>query len=173
MAKHRRGLAEKALATRVRVDATTGCHIWTGSFINSGYGRLKSGDEVLAHRVAYTLARGPIPAGAVIDHLCRTRACVNPTHMEAVTNKVNVLRGQGVTAKANNATHCPQGHPYDASNTYIDPKGARRCRACSAGNWARHAAAVNANRRAKAKARSAPDEPSSYNHNEESQTNGS
>lgn len=162
MAKSRRGLAEKALATRVRIDATTGCHVWTGSLINSGYGRLRSGDEVLAHRVAYALARGPIPSGSVIDHLCRNRACVNPAHMEVVTNKVNVLRGQGITARASNATRCPHGHPYDEANTYIDPKGARRCRACSTENWARHAAAVNANRRAKAKPRSAPDEPSSF-----------
>lgn len=115
------------ITKRVRVDPK-GCWIWTG-FIDSatGYGRITVDTEnELAHRVSYRAFVGPIPPGLEIDHVCRTRACVNPFHLEAVTHLENVRRSPiGNYAK----THCPQGHPYDAKNTYR--WGSRRyCIAC-------------------------------------------
>jgi hypothetical protein len=70
-----------------------GCITWGGTCDRYGYGRFKlNGRMDKAHRVAYELFVGPIPAGLVIDHLCRHRACVNPQHLEAVTQTVNIQR---------------------------------------------------------------------------------
>jgi hypothetical protein len=80
---------------------------------------------VLAHRMAYELARDPIPAGLVIDHLCRNKRCVNPSHLEAVEQRVNLLRGETNSAK----THCINGHEFTPDNTYMW-QGKRSCRAC-------------------------------------------
>lgn len=75
----------------------SGCWQWTGAILDTGYGVLteggKNGKVFRAHRVAYELFIGPIPEGLVLDHLCHNRWCVNPEHLEAVTNHVNVLRG--------------------------------------------------------------------------------
>lgn len=98
-----------------------------------GYGRIfYKGKELQAHRVAYERIRGDIPEGFQIDHLCRNPSCVRPSHMEAVTSKVNTRRGIGPTAVNIAKTHCPQGHPYTPENIYSPPgkKGGRNCRIC-------------------------------------------
>ena len=68
-----------------------GCWLWTGRVNKStGYGE-QAND--LAHRLFYESLVGEIPAGLELDHLCRVHRCVNPSHLEAVTHRVNVLRG--------------------------------------------------------------------------------
>lgn len=108
------------------------CWLWTASLSHAGYGRfcpLPSG-YVPAHRWAYEQENGPLPEGLECDHLCRTPSCIRPSHIEAVTHRENLLRGQTVAARSAQATHCPQGHPYDEANTYVCPRGKRQCRQC-------------------------------------------
>ena len=94
-----------------------------------------AGKHFLAHRMIYELLVGPIPDGLEIDHLCRNRGCVNPGHMEPVTHRENLMRGDTVAAANPAKTHCIRGHPYDDENTYR--YGSHRyCRAC---NKASHA----------------------------------
>lgn len=125
-------IAER-LAAKVQVDPATGCHVWTGSVVGKGYGlmgRDRSRAKVGVHRVAYELAHGPIPAGLVIDHLCRNRLCVNPAHLEAVSQRENILRGAGVAPGFAARTHCAHGHELSPGNFYERAGGGRRCKVC-------------------------------------------
>ncbi|WP_420716357.1 HNH endonuclease signature motif containing protein [Streptomyces sp. H27-H1] len=85
---------------------------------------------VLAHRAAYELERGSIPEGADLDHLCRIRSCVNPWHLEPVSERENALRGNGPTGINARKTSCPSGHPYDVELTEADGGRHRRCLRC-------------------------------------------
>lgn len=81
----------------------------------------------LGHRVAWEAEHGSIPEGMTVDHLCRNRRCINVDHLRLLTNVENA-RDNGPARR----THCPQGHPYDESNTYRPPgSGHRKCRACA------------------------------------------
>lgn len=104
----------------------TDCWNWGGDMNNYGYGRVSvDGKRMLAHRYSYSLFKGDIPNGLVIDHLCRNRKCVNPAHMEVVTNSVNVKRGEKAIK-----THCIRGHELSGSNLRIRKNGTRFCREC-------------------------------------------
>jgi hypothetical protein len=77
-----------------KVDKTDDCWLWTGAKTSSGYGMVSHDSGVRpVHRVVYELLVGSIPDGLVIDHLCSVRNCVNPAHLEPVTNAENVSRG--------------------------------------------------------------------------------
>ena len=117
-----------------RVDKSGECWLWTAYRRSDGYGQFRIGVRVVrAHRYAYELLVGPIPEGLILDHLCRVRNCVNPAHLEPVTQGENVRRGlaggpaAGLRMRAK--THCLQGHPYDEENTRWY-KGWRYCRTC-------------------------------------------
>lgn len=115
----------------------SGCIEWIGGLQGEGYGQFFAGrtgpeqtGKIAAHRWSYEHHRGAIPQGLQIDHLCRNRRCVNPDHLEPVTAQENIARSEGNGKK----THCPVGHPYDDSNTYVPPAGGRICRACRGQN---------------------------------------
>lgn len=129
---------------KVTVDPATGCWVWTAAKAPNGYGKVQAGSRRdgtrhirSAHRFAYEALMGPVPEGKQLDHLCRVRACVNPAHMEPVTNRENTMRGalpanMRARGGAHNRakTHCRNGHPYSEANTYVY-KNQRYCRACN------------------------------------------
>lgn len=112
-----------------------GCWLWHAALSTTGYGKYShEGVVSQAHRVAYEDAKGPIPAGLDLDHLCRVRACVNPDHLEPVTRRVNTLRGETVAAANAVKTHCLRGHPLEGDNVYIQVSRSghpeRSCKTC-------------------------------------------
>lgn len=86
--------------------------------------------------MAYEALLGPIPAGYVLDHTCRNRACVNVQHLEVVTNTENIRRGQSIPALNARKSHCKRGHELAGANLYRTPKG-RHCKACQHENQKR------------------------------------
>lgn len=117
------------------------CWPWNGA-LTKGYGAINIGGRtVKAHSMAYELTKGEIPKGMILDHLCHDplecserercphRRCCNPAHLAAVPPARNAARERSVSHFAEKA-FCPQGHPYDSENTYVNPAGRRNCRAC-------------------------------------------
>jgi hypothetical protein len=114
-----------------KVRKGDGCWGWDAGHTPAGYAKFwRDGRTQLAHRLIYEHERGPIPDGLVIDHLCRNRGCVNPDHLEVVTTRTNLLRGDTLAAANVAKTHCRNGHEYDDANTYRAPDGQRMCRVC-------------------------------------------
>lgn len=123
----------------VMPEPNSGCWLWIGPLNGKGYGRLWLAGNwrkrtMGAHRYSYLMARGPIPEGLVLDHLCRVPCCVNPDHLEPVTIRENAIRGVGpVVSRAYWAarTHCRKGHPVTPENIKIrGSTGERICKVC-------------------------------------------
>ncbi len=123
-------LLECPFKSKYKIDNNSGCWIWLAAKQSRGYGNYRSR---LAHRVSYEMNKGPIPKGLTLDHLCRNRLCVNPDHLEPVTQLENNMRGEGVTARNRRKTHCSNGHPLTPGNIKIIKRkdGTRRkCMKC-------------------------------------------
>lgn len=107
----------------------SGCWLWGGFLDRDGYGQYTAvqGTTARAHRVAYELLVGAIPAGLELDHLCRNRACVNPEHMRVATRRENTIADGAVSPTALNArkAECPK-----CGGEYTVKKGGRECRPC-------------------------------------------
>lgn len=140
-------LADLARLSR-RIDSADpdGCWRWGGYHNEDGYARTKirtrpdstarDWKTVLLHRALYEEVVGAIAVGMEIDHLCRHRWCVNPSHLEPVTHTENVLRGDGWGGVNARKTHCKRGHEFVDGSFYRMRRGGRRCQACR--RW-RHA----------------------------------
>lgn len=103
------------------------CWLWTGALSRRGYGIFMffKGKTNQAHIWSYQHFIGPIPDGLHLDHLCRVRRCVNPKHLDPVTNAENHRRASEAV------THCKYGHEYTPENTYRRPgRSSRECRVC-------------------------------------------
>lgn len=113
-----------------KVAVAPGCWEWLAYRNEDGYGRFNHAGQIKSvHRVAYELTSGqPIPHGLEIDHLCRNRGCVNPSHLEAVTHRENILRTPPPEL-------CRNGHDVTNPSAYTRPDhagGVRKCRTCQA-----------------------------------------
>lgn len=118
-----------------KVQKTDGCWLWTSTKNFYGYGRFTiKGKPYGAHRLAYAELRESVPDDKVMDHLCKNPACVNPSHLEVVTQRENLLRGNTINAMHAAKTHCKNGHPLIGDNLVVNPstkaEKRRRCRIC-------------------------------------------
>lgn len=125
-----RDVYERFISFAEKTDS--GCWVWKGARNNLGYGffSIARGKHEAAHRWSYKFKHGPIPVGLVIDHLCRNPSCVNPDHLEPVTNKENTLRGIAPNVLLHHLNECKQGHVLEGENIYWRNNGTRECRTC-------------------------------------------
>lgn len=109
---------------KIQFNELDKCWLWTGCVeagFNNGYGKFGiDGKCKAAHKIAYESVYGVVESGLVLDHVlargCTNRHCVNPNHLEVVTHRINILRGQGASAKNAVKTECPNGHPLVEGN---------------------------------------------------------
>jgi len=117
----------RGISDRIEPEPISGCWLWSAGLGSGGYGSLYvDRRNVRAHRYVYEFFRGAIPPGLVIDHLCRVRSCVNPAHLEVVTDRENILRGEGLSAQWFRSEVCRFGH-----RDWKTSEGKRKCRTCA------------------------------------------
>lgn len=120
-----------------------GCWEWAGPAYPNGYGQAHLNGRHTAHRIAYEMTHGRVDDSLVIDHLCRNRLCVNPDHLEPVTQSENILRGDlpATNAGRSNSTTCRKGrHPWTEANIFHNATtGKPQCRPCLDASYKRAA----------------------------------
>lgn len=118
------------IAAKISPEPNTGCWLWTARLDPAGYGQVNhEGRTTLAHLVVFKLLIGT-HATEDLDHTCRQRSCVNPAHLEPVSHRENMRRGNGFAGENARKTHCKRGHEFTPANTRAHGKGNRACRAC-------------------------------------------
>ena len=116
-----------------KIKRSADCWEWTAGKDKNGYGVFKfKGKNQKAHRISYELFKKKIQKGKVIDHLCRNSGCVNPHHLEVVSQKENIRRGMAPAAHNMRLTHCRRGHEFTKENIYKRKDNRRHCRTCGA-----------------------------------------
>ena len=112
----------------LKVEFTDTCWNWTAALNPDGYGSFRTPKgTTLPHRISYELLVGPVPRKLELDHLCRNRRCLNPSHLEPVTHRVNFLRSPMQFGGRHGALTCQRGH-----NDWVQhpSNSGRKCRAC-------------------------------------------
>lgn len=119
------------LETKYIPEPNTGCWLWLCAVNETGYGRFTHGGKsFFAHRYVYEIHKGPVPDGLVLDHLCRQRSCVNPDHLEPVTQRENLIRGLFSRGEMRmGQPFCKHGHALTPENIY-NGRGKIECRPC-------------------------------------------
>src|SRR3990167_4221276 len=116
---------------RISIDSKSGCWNWTGSHDSGGYGHIVYNGRIeSSHRVIYAWLRGSIPRNKSkntpqLDHLCRNRPCCNPFHLELVSHKINILRGESPSAKHARKKYCKESHLLPDKYTTVNKNGKR------------------------------------------------
>lgn len=128
------------------------CWPWTGPVHKRGYGKITDDrTTLLAHRVAFSMESGRIKSDLIVDHICNNPICVNPGHLQMITQRRNVMRGKGLAAENARKTHCKNGHPLSGENLVLirqkNGRNERRCRTCSRETGRRHDAKRRGRRR--------------------------
>lgn len=123
---------DRLMAEVSKPDGETGCWFSGLRPDSKGYAQVSDSSSgqvrmLRGHLVTYEEIVGPIPDGLELDHLCRVRACINPSHMEPVTHRENTMRGESAATVAAARTHCPSGHEYTGVR---DRNGKRYCPTC-------------------------------------------
>lgn len=114
-----------------KIHINDSCWEWTARKNRNGYGGFDIPNKtVLAHRFIFEYYHGTICPDLTIDHLCRNRGCVNPTHLEQVSIKVNTMRGTSFSAVNSRKTHCIHGHEFSEQNTIQRKNDNRGCKTC-------------------------------------------
>lgn len=120
------------IMNRVEIIPFSGCWIWMRSLDRYGYGgSVLRGEYRIIHRLSYELFVGKIPVGLTLDHLCRVRCCVNPYHLEPVSQAENKRRAHDFERLHSIDTHCHSGHERNKENKYVAKDGSIACRICN------------------------------------------
>lgn len=107
------------------------CWEWQAALDKDGYGLFWfDSRQRRAHRFSYENFVKKIPDGLVLDHLCRNVKCVNPEHLEVVTNRINIIRGRWKSNNLNTFTHCNRGHKFTDESSIRRKDGKKTCRIC-------------------------------------------
>tara|TARA_R110002020_G_scaffold10785_4_gene40931 strand:+ start:823 stop:1386 length:564 start_codon:yes stop_codon:yes gene_type:complete len=133
------------------VVAKNGCWNWRGHKSKAGYGMHSNRSKTIgAHRVSYVIHKGQIPVGLVVHHVCNNPSCVNPDHLDAITQKENALLSSSPTALNKRKTHCNRGHSLEGEHmklTWQRGSYRRRCTICTRINSRNRADRLNPNRK--------------------------
>jgi hypothetical protein len=130
---------------RILIDPATGCWLWQGAKTSKGRGCVRiDGRTITTHKLFFTLLIGPVPDGMELHHKCEVKHCCNPEHLVPKTRLEHRRLHPGRRYANAEKTHCKNGHPFDADNTYLHG-GQRHCKECRLDAWLRHFARKEAN----------------------------
>jgi hypothetical protein len=137
--------------------SASSCWLWTGNLDTHGYGLFLPDRwvRVAAHRFSWLVAGRTLTPSLVLDHLCHTPGCVNPQHLEEVTQEQNVLRGRNPRIIAHLTGICSRGHPLTGKQIKATGKVVHFCKVCDEENDRRRYPIKAAQRRARMAARRA------------------